>query len=171
MTTSPFRRRGSKRWRYYVSQAALRGDKSRAGSVVRVSAAVLEALVGVRIRLRQSSRKRKSILPPRSTSALRRSCIAALRTSLLPRRLRNSTTFSPMTKRGSRGALTAFLRAGATHQVSLVPLGAFCAIPVRRWESHCPTKAFKIRAFRVICGACTNKIYQQSLKHTGSERD
>jgi site-specific DNA recombinase len=39
-------RKGSKRWRYYVSQAALQGDKSRAGSVVRVSATVLEALVG-----------------------------------------------------------------------------------------------------------------------------
>ena len=39
-------RKGSKRWRYYVSQAALQGDKSRAGSVVRVSGAVLEALIG-----------------------------------------------------------------------------------------------------------------------------
>jgi len=38
-------RKGSKRWRYYVSQAALQGDKNRAGSVVRVSTAVLEALV------------------------------------------------------------------------------------------------------------------------------
>jgi site-specific DNA recombinase len=38
-------RKGSKRWRYYVSQAALRGDKSKAGSIVRVSAAALEALV------------------------------------------------------------------------------------------------------------------------------
>ena len=38
-------RKRSKRWRYYVSQAALQGDKSKAGSIVRVSAAVLEALV------------------------------------------------------------------------------------------------------------------------------
>ena len=38
-------RKGPKRWRYYVSQAALQGDKSKAGSIVRVSAAVLEALV------------------------------------------------------------------------------------------------------------------------------
>jgi site-specific DNA recombinase len=38
--------KGSKRWRYYVSQAALRGDKSKTGSIVRVPAAVLEALVG-----------------------------------------------------------------------------------------------------------------------------
>jgi site-specific DNA recombinase len=30
--------KGSKRWRYYVSQAALRGDKSKTGSIVRVPA-------------------------------------------------------------------------------------------------------------------------------------
>ena len=35
-------RKGSKRWRYYVSQAALQGDKSKAGSIVRVSAADVE---------------------------------------------------------------------------------------------------------------------------------
>ena len=34
-----------KRWRYYVSQAALQGDKSKAGSIVRVPAPELEALV------------------------------------------------------------------------------------------------------------------------------
>ena len=28
-------RKGSKRWRYYVSQAALQGDKSKAGSILR----------------------------------------------------------------------------------------------------------------------------------------
>jgi hypothetical protein len=38
-------RKGSKRWRYYVSQAALQGDKCRAGSTVRVPAADVEALV------------------------------------------------------------------------------------------------------------------------------
>jgi site-specific DNA recombinase len=38
-------RKGAKRWRYYVSQAALQGDKSKAGSIVRVSAATLEARV------------------------------------------------------------------------------------------------------------------------------
>ena len=38
-------RKGSKRWRYYVSQAALQGDKSKAGSIVRVSAEGVEALV------------------------------------------------------------------------------------------------------------------------------
>ena len=38
-------RKGSKRWRYYVSQAALQGDKSKAGSVVRVPAADVETLV------------------------------------------------------------------------------------------------------------------------------
>jgi len=38
-------RKGSKRWRYYVSQAALQGDKSRGGSVIRVPAADVEALV------------------------------------------------------------------------------------------------------------------------------
>ena len=38
-------KKGSKRWRYYVSQAALQGDKSKAGSVLRVPAADVEALV------------------------------------------------------------------------------------------------------------------------------
>jgi site-specific DNA recombinase len=38
-------RKGSKRWRYYVSQAALQGDKSKAGSILRVSAADVETLV------------------------------------------------------------------------------------------------------------------------------
>ena len=38
-------RRGSKRWRYYVSQAALQGERSKAGSVVRVPAPDVEALV------------------------------------------------------------------------------------------------------------------------------
>jgi site-specific DNA recombinase len=38
-------RKGSKRWCYYVSQAALQGDKSKAGSVVRVPAANVEAVV------------------------------------------------------------------------------------------------------------------------------
>ena len=38
-------RKGSKRWRYYVSQAALQGDKSKAGSIPRVPAANIETLV------------------------------------------------------------------------------------------------------------------------------
>jgi site-specific DNA recombinase len=38
-------RKGSKRWRYYVSQAALQGDKGKAGSILRVSAADVETLV------------------------------------------------------------------------------------------------------------------------------
>ena len=38
-------RKGPKRWRYYVSQAALQGDGSKAGSVIRVPAANVEALV------------------------------------------------------------------------------------------------------------------------------
>ena len=38
-------KKGSKRWRYYVSQAALQGDRSKAGSVIRVPAANVEALV------------------------------------------------------------------------------------------------------------------------------
>jgi site-specific DNA recombinase len=37
--------KGSKRWRYYVSQAALQGDKSKAASIVRVPAADVERLV------------------------------------------------------------------------------------------------------------------------------
>jgi site-specific DNA recombinase len=35
-------KKGAKRWRYYVSQAALQGDKSKAGSVLRVAAAAVE---------------------------------------------------------------------------------------------------------------------------------
>ena len=38
-------RKGSKRWRYYVSQAVLQGDKCKAGSILRVPAADVEALV------------------------------------------------------------------------------------------------------------------------------
>ncbi len=38
-------KKGSKRWRYYVSQAALQGDKSNAGSIGRVAAAYVEAFV------------------------------------------------------------------------------------------------------------------------------
>src|SRR4029077_7151469 len=38
-------RKGSKRWRYYVSQAALQGDKSKAGSILRVPATGIETLV------------------------------------------------------------------------------------------------------------------------------
>jgi site-specific DNA recombinase len=43
-------KKGSKRWRYYVSQAALRGDKSEAGSIVRVPAAYVEAFVAEAVR-------------------------------------------------------------------------------------------------------------------------
>ena len=38
-------RKSSKRWRYYVSQAALQGEKSKAGSILRVPAADVETLV------------------------------------------------------------------------------------------------------------------------------
>ena len=38
-------RKGSKRWRYYVSQAVLQGDKCKAASILRVPAADVEALV------------------------------------------------------------------------------------------------------------------------------
>ena len=38
-------RKGPKRWRYYVSQAVLQADKGKAGSIVRVPAADVEALV------------------------------------------------------------------------------------------------------------------------------
>jgi site-specific DNA recombinase len=43
-------RKGPKRWRYYVSQAALRGEKSKAGSIVRVPAADVEELVAEALR-------------------------------------------------------------------------------------------------------------------------
>jgi site-specific DNA recombinase len=38
-------RKGSKRWRYYVSQAAQQGDKSKAASIIRVPAPDVEELV------------------------------------------------------------------------------------------------------------------------------
>jgi site-specific DNA recombinase len=38
-------RKGPKRWRYYVSQVVLQADKGKAGSIVRVPAADVEALV------------------------------------------------------------------------------------------------------------------------------
>jgi hypothetical protein len=44
------------------------------------------------------------------------------------------------------------------------------AIPVRRWESHCSTKAFKRCQFPVNSVDCTNKIYQQSRQRTDLER-
>ena len=43
--SSTWARKGSKRWRYYVSQAVLQGDKSKAGTIVRIPAGVVEALV------------------------------------------------------------------------------------------------------------------------------
>jgi site-specific DNA recombinase len=43
--SSTWARKGSKRWRYYVSQAALQGDKSKAGSILRVPAADVETIV------------------------------------------------------------------------------------------------------------------------------
>ena len=49
-------KKGSKRWRYYVSQAALQGDKSKAGSIVRVSAPYVEALVIEAVRKLSSDR-------------------------------------------------------------------------------------------------------------------
>jgi hypothetical protein len=53
-------RKGSKRWRYYVSQAALQGDKSKAGSVVRVAAAPIERCVADAIR-KQSAKRSNSL--------------------------------------------------------------------------------------------------------------
>jgi site-specific DNA recombinase len=49
-------KKGSKRWRYYVSQAALQGDKSKAGSIVRVPAPYVEALVIEAVRKLSSDR-------------------------------------------------------------------------------------------------------------------
>ena len=45
LMTPSWSKRGSKRWRYYVSQAILRGDKANAGSVARVSAPEIESRV------------------------------------------------------------------------------------------------------------------------------
>jgi site-specific DNA recombinase len=43
-------RKDSRRWRYYVSQAAMQGDKGKAGSVVRVPASDVETLVSDAVR-------------------------------------------------------------------------------------------------------------------------
>jgi site-specific DNA recombinase len=43
-------KKGSKRWRYYVSQAAQQGDKSKAASILRVPAADVEKLVAEAVR-------------------------------------------------------------------------------------------------------------------------
>jgi site-specific DNA recombinase len=43
-------RKGPKRWRYYVSQAALQGEKDRAGSVARVSASEIDTRVAEALR-------------------------------------------------------------------------------------------------------------------------
>ena len=49
-------RKESKRWPYYVSQAVLQGEKSKAGSIVRVPAAYLEAFVADAITKLSSNR-------------------------------------------------------------------------------------------------------------------
>jgi site-specific DNA recombinase len=43
-------RKGSKRWRYYVSQMAQQGDRSKAVSILRVPAADVEELVAEAVR-------------------------------------------------------------------------------------------------------------------------
>jgi site-specific DNA recombinase len=77
-------RKGSKRWRYYVSQAALQGEKDRAGSLARVSAAEIEGGLSMRcerprpepwtamaIRPGQSTAQGRSGLKARSTGSTR----------------------------------------------------------------------------------------------------
>ena len=49
-------KKGPKHWRYYVSQAALQGDKSKAGSIVRVPAAYVEGLVADAVTKQSSNR-------------------------------------------------------------------------------------------------------------------
>ena len=58
-------RKGPKRWRYYVSQAALQGDKSKAGSIVRVPAADVEALVVAAVGKLSSGQRRFTGRPSR----------------------------------------------------------------------------------------------------------
>jgi hypothetical protein len=50
-------KKGSKRWRYYVSQAVLRGDKSKAGSMVRVPAPRLKRWSLIIVAVRSEGRK------------------------------------------------------------------------------------------------------------------
>jgi hypothetical protein len=54
--SSSWVKKGAKRWRYYVSQAALQGDRSKAGSVVRVSAATVERCVAAAISKQSAGR-------------------------------------------------------------------------------------------------------------------
>jgi site-specific DNA recombinase len=49
-------RKESKRWSYYVSQAALQGDRSKAGSIIRVPAADVETLVAETLRKQSPDR-------------------------------------------------------------------------------------------------------------------
>ncbi len=66
-------RKGPKRWRYYVSQAVLQGDKSKAGSIVRISAGVVEALVTDAIAKPSSNHatSQTNIREPRNSRILR----------------------------------------------------------------------------------------------------
>jgi site-specific DNA recombinase len=48
-------KKGSKRWRYYVSQTALQGDKSKGASILRVPAADVEKLVAEAVGKHSSS--------------------------------------------------------------------------------------------------------------------
>jgi hypothetical protein len=50
-------KKGSKRWRYYVSQAVLRGDKSKAGSMVRVPTPRLKRWSLIIVAVRSEGRK------------------------------------------------------------------------------------------------------------------
>jgi site-specific DNA recombinase len=47
--------KGSKRWRYYVSQAALQGDKSKSGSIQRVPAALFAVACPTKTRSESAS--------------------------------------------------------------------------------------------------------------------
>src|SRR5262249_40395723 len=49
-------KKGSKRWRYYVSQAVLQGGKSQAGSVIRVAAHTVEHGVADEVSKRSTNR-------------------------------------------------------------------------------------------------------------------
>ena len=68
LMTPSWSKRGSKRWRYYVSQAILRGDKANAGSVARVSAPEIESRVIEAIDSMDQGQNSQAIHPGRHPS-------------------------------------------------------------------------------------------------------
>ena len=69
LMTPSWSKRGSKRWSYYISQAILRGDKAKAGTVVRVSAPEIEKRVTEAISGFDQNQGSQAILSNRHSSS------------------------------------------------------------------------------------------------------